>query len=83
MSNEHNYIYVFLQTKIDNLVEELEEIVDELAAKSPSNASNASEPPFSPVEDSVDRISLQSEKHFEDQNLLRVATNKVIIKSVD
>ncbi|XP_060573372.1 sodium channel protein type 4 subunit alpha B-like isoform X4 [Ruditapes philippinarum] len=64
------------ETKIDNLVEELEEIVDELAAKSPSNASNASEPPFSPVEDSVDRISLQSEKHFEDQNLLRVATNK-------
>lgn len=59
---------------------ELEEIVDELA-KSPSNASNASEPPFSPVEDGVDRISLQSEKHFEDQNLLRVATNKVITLS--
>ncbi|XP_053401964.1 sodium channel protein type 4 subunit alpha B-like isoform X1 [Mercenaria mercenaria] len=65
------------ETKIDNLTADIEEMIDELA-KSPSTASNISDPPFSPdkVEDSVDGISVSSEKHSDDPNRLQVGPHK-------
>lgn len=70
---------VTFQTKIENIAVEL----DELLAKSPSIVSNGSDPPFSPdkVGDSVDRISVQSEKHCGDPHHLRVASTKVCMNS--
>ena len=67
-----------LQTKIDNLREELEEMVDEMT-KSPSVLSNISYNPESPdkLPDGEDRISVQSEKNADPYHL-RVGSKKVL-----